>query len=81
MLIDFNDTLILSQYLSLFLSKCPWSMNHFSNTLSSYRIIRPCSALTLAFYLSIFEKRPCLVLESANLFRPSSVLGPVLAPP
>jgi len=56
-------------------------MNQVSSSFSSRRIILPCSALALAFSLSIFVKRPCLVFESANLFRPSSVLGPVLAPP
>ena len=56
-------------------------MNHASSSFSSLRIIRPCSALALAFALSDFVKRPCLVLETTNLFRPSLVLGPVLAPP
>tara|TARA_Y200000002_G_C22345845_1_gene522863 strand:- start:272 stop:412 length:141 start_codon:yes stop_codon:yes gene_type:complete len=46
-------------------------MNQASSSFNSRRIIRPCSALALAFALSDFVKRPCLVLESANLFRPS----------
>ena len=64
-----------------FLSRCPWSTNHASSSANSACICRPCSARRLAISRFSLVYLPWVVRAAVSRARPSSVLGPVGAPP
>ena len=61
--------------------KCPRSTAQASIALTSALICRRTSALCLASARFSFVSRPWVVCSAASRALPSSVLGPVLAPP
>jgi hypothetical protein len=63
------------------LSINPWSKAQRSISLSSALTCRPTLARSFASRRFSFVSRPCVILAATMRAMPSSVRGPVLAPP